>query len=157
MANDSKVVDVLKELIETCRDGQKGYAEAAEHVSDNHSLKSFFHDQSTERGRFAAELTQALQSYDKDASTSGSVSGALHRTWLELKGTITKGDDHAILESVEQGEDYAKKAYEEALQATLPPETLTIVRRQQASVKAAHDRVRDLRDQGKTTSSQKIA
>lgn len=143
---DAKVIDVLKNLIETCRDGQKGYAEAAEHISANHSLKQFFREQSVERGRFLSELTQAMQTYDKDVDTSGSISGKLHRTWLEIKGAVTGGDDHAILSTVEGGEDYAKKAYEDAVAASLPSNILEVVRRQQGSVNAAHDKVRAMRD-----------
>ena len=148
MTDDSqaKVTDVLKNLIETCRDGQKGYAEAAAHISANHSLKQFFREQSTERGRFLSELTQEMQTYAKDVDTSGSISGTLHRTWLEIKGNVTGGDDHAILETVEQGEDYAKKAYEDAVNASLPSHILEVVRRQQGSVNAAHDKVRSMRD-----------
>ena len=54
--------------------------------------------------------------------------------------------DHSILESVEQGEDAAKKKYQDALNANLSPETRTIVNRQASAVLAAHDRVKLLRD-----------
>jgi uncharacterized protein (TIGR02284 family) len=70
----------------------------------------------------------------------------LHRAWFELKDDFG-GGDHTLLESVEQGEDSAKAAYESALQTKLPAGIDDLVRNQYASVKGAHDRVRRLRDE----------
>ena len=138
-------VSVIEKLIETCRDGQKGYADAAEHVK-RPDLKSFFEQQSAERGRFAEELQRELSSLgESDKKPSGSVVGALHRTWIDAKATLG-GGDKTILESVEQGEDSAKAAYEEALSSHLPSNLQTIVQRQAQSVKSAHDKVRSMRD-----------
>ncbi|MGH9564892.1 MAG: hypothetical protein ACRD4I_02810, partial [Candidatus Angelobacter sp.] len=48
--------------------------------------------------------------------------------------------------SVEQGEDAAKKAYETALSADLLPAARDLIQRQAKNIFAAHDYVRDLRD-----------
>lgn len=138
-------VSVIEKLIETCRDGQKGYADAAEHVK-RPDLKGYFQQQSAERGRFAQELERELSSLGKqDKRPSGSVAGALHRTWIDAKANLG-GGDKTILESVEQGEDSAKKAYEEAISAQLPSNLQSIVQRQAESVKSAHDKVKSMRD-----------
>ena len=47
---------------------------------------------------------------------------------------------------MEQGEDSAKEAYEEALRAQLSSNLQTIVQRQAESVKSAHDKVKSMRD-----------
>ena len=39
--NNDKVIGILNDLIETCRDGQNGFKEAAEN-STSHDLKNFF-------------------------------------------------------------------------------------------------------------------
>ena len=52
-------VSVLEELIQTCKDGQKGYQEAASKIKRS-DLKSFFNEQSLERSRFAGELEAEL-------------------------------------------------------------------------------------------------
>ena len=70
----------------------------------------------------------------------------LHRAWFELKDDFG-GGDHTLLESVEQGEDSAKAAYESALETKLPAGIDDLVRNQYASVKAAYDRVRTWRDE----------
>jgi uncharacterized protein (TIGR02284 family) len=45
----------------------------------------------------------------------GAATGAIHRTWADLKASLG-GGDHSLLETAEQGEDAAKKAYREALE-----------------------------------------
>jgi len=143
MAHD-EALSTLKNLVDICRDGQRGYLEAAEHISDS-GLRSFFNEQSLERARYAGELeSEMLRMGETDTDAKGSLSGALHRGWLDLSATIA-GDD-AVLYAVEQGEDVAKKAYEEALQKGLPANVEGTVRSQAQGVVSAHDHVRLLRD-----------
>jgi uncharacterized protein (TIGR02284 family) len=114
---------------------------------EDRALQAFFRDQSVERGRFAQELQEQVEALGQPAEkTSGSIAGVLHRAWFEIKSDLG-GGEHSILESVEQGEDRAKQGYEEALKSPLPAEILAVIRRQYSSVKAAHDRTRQQRDQ----------
>jgi len=145
MMNQDDPISVLETLIETCRDGEKGYKDAAEHVK-RPDLKAFFAEQSVERGRFARELEAELARLGKPGKKeSGSVAGAMHRAWIDTKANLG-GGDHTILESVEQGEDRAKEAYEKALNASLPSEVQMIVRRQAEGIRRAHDKVKSMRD-----------
>jgi uncharacterized protein (TIGR02284 family) len=144
MPDDAK--NVLQNLIETCRDGETGYLHAAG-LADDTQLKSYFQQQSLERARFRVELTDAITRLGEvDPDTSGSSAALLHRAWFELKDDFG-GGDHTLLESVEQGEDSAKHAYESALQKALPAGIEELVRNQYARVKASHDRVRSWRDE----------
>src|ERR1700756_4582520 len=143
--DENDAVSVVKELIETCKDGQKGYQDAASHVKRN-DLKTYFNDQSAERGRFAQELESELSKLGEPGKkVSGSASGAMHRAWIDTKVAMGAGDK-SILESVEKGEDNAKDTYRKALSGTLPAGVTEIIRRQAASVQKAHDKVRNLRD-----------
>jgi len=143
--DQNNALSVVEKLIETCKDGEKGYRDAADHVK-RADLKTFFLAQSLERSKFAGELQAELPRLgEHDKKDSGSVSGAMHRAWIDTKVAVGAGDK-SILQSVEQGEDSAKEAYEKALSTSLPANLADIVRRQAASVKNAHDRVRDLRD-----------
>jgi uncharacterized protein (TIGR02284 family) len=138
-------VSVLEDLIETNKDGQKGYQDAAAHVKQS-DLKTYFNEQSLERARFAGELQEErIRLGETDKKDSGSVAGALHRAWIDTKVGLGAGDT-AILESVETGEDRAKEAYEKAVTADLPENIAQVVRRQAASVQKAHDQVRSLRE-----------
>jgi uncharacterized protein (TIGR02284 family) len=146
--DENNAVSVLEDLIETCKDGQKGYQDAASHVKRT-DLKTFFNEQSLERARFAGELQEERIRLGKtDKKDSGSVSATLHRAWIDTKVSMGAGDK-AILESVEAGEDSAKEAYQKAVTSDLPENIAQIVRRQAASVQAAHDKVKSLRDAAK--------
>lgn len=141
-------LSVLEDLIETCKDGQKGYQDAASHAKRS-DLKTYFDEQSLERARFAGELQEErIRLGETDKKDSGSVAGALHRTWIDTKVNLGAGDT-AILESVEAGEDRAKEAYQKATTDDLPENIAQIVRRQAASVQKAHDQVKSLRDAAK--------
>jgi uncharacterized protein (TIGR02284 family) len=68
---------------------------------------------------------------------------------MNLKEAFSSRDDKAILEECERGEDYAKKAFTEALDEPLPENVRTVVQRMASEVKMAHDRVRGLRDRAR--------
>ena len=138
--------DVIDNLIETLKDGQKGFKQAAEGVS-NPQLKSLFRDYSQQRSRFATALqSEARQHGETDPETSSSATGALHRGWINLKSAITGGDEHAILAECERGEDSAVEEYKKALDNGLSPSAQELVSRQFSDIKAAHDRIKSLRD-----------
>ena len=138
-------VAVVEKLAEICKDGEKGYKDAAEHAKRS-DLKTFFAAQSSERGRFARELQTVLMNLGKrEKKESGTVAGALHRVWIDTKVGLGAGDK-SILESVEKGEDEARDAYREAIGSPLPPEAADIVSRQARNIQAAHDQVKSLRD-----------
>jgi uncharacterized protein (TIGR02284 family) len=146
--DENNAISVVEKLVETNRDGQKGYQDAAEHVK-RPDLKNYFNQQSMERGRFAQELQAELAKLGKpEKKVSESAAGAMHRAWLDTKVALG-GGDRTILESIEAGEDKARDAYNKALSGALPASVTEIVRRQAASLQRAHDKVRMLRDQAK--------
>ena len=142
--------EVIDSLIETLKDGQEGFKQAAEGVSDP-KLKSLFLDYSQQRSRFATALqSEARRHGENDPETSSSAAGALHRGWINLKSAITGGDEHTILAECERGEDSAVEEYKKALEDGLTPAAQELVSRQFAEIKAAHDRIRSLRDAAKS-------
>ena len=144
-----KETTVLNDLIETLKDGQEGFKQAAEGVS-NSQLKSLFRDYSQQRSRFATALQgEARRHGETEPETSSSTTGALHRGWINLKSAITGGDEHAILAECERGEDAAVEQYKKALDNGLSPTAQELVSRQFAEIKAAHDRIKSLRDAAK--------
>lgn len=143
------LADVLNSLIETCKDGHAGFHSAAEDVK-NPDLKALFTTLAAQRQDFTGQLQALVRSLGGDTEKTGSLVGALHRGWIDLKAAVSSGDEHAILAECERGEDSAVAAYRGALEhAELSGEIRTVVEQQSASVQAAHDRVRDLRDRSK--------
>ena len=140
---------VLNNLIEALKDGQEGFKQAAEGVS-NPQLKSLFRDYSQQRSRFATALQSEARSHgETKPETSSSATGALHRGWINLKSAITGGDEHAILAECERGEDSAVEEYKKALDDGLTQSAQELVSSQFADIKAAHDRIKSLRDASK--------
>lgn len=152
MAQQKETISTINDLIETLKDGQEGFRQAAEAVEDP-ELKSLFHEYSLQRSRFAGELqSEALRLGETEPEDSSSVAGAMHRTWINLKSAIAKHDNHAILAECERGEDSAVKQYQEAMEDDdLTAPVREIISRQYAGVKSAHDRVKQLRDATKET------
>lgn len=144
MDNDD-IVSTLNDLIETCRDGEQGYKTCAENVKDS-ELKIVFNDGARRCAEGAQELRIQVQRLGGDPETSGSVAGALHRGWANIKSAVTGKDDKAILNEAERGEDVAVKSYRDALNSDLPADVRTVVERQFQGVEQNHDRVRDLRN-----------
>jgi uncharacterized protein (TIGR02284 family) len=150
MKEQREIVSGLDELIETLKDGQEGFRQAAEGVRDP-KLKSLFRDYSDQRSRFASALqTEARKFGDRDPETDSSTAGALHRGWINLKSAMSGGDEHSILAECERGEDSAVEQFRKAVEDQLPPALQDVVSRQYAEIKAAHDRIRDLRDASKS-------
>jgi len=141
----SETRHVLKELVETCKDGQEGFRLAASAVKDV-DLRSELQEYSMQRTEFARELTEALDALGSEAPESGSVAGGLHHAWMNLKSAVTSRDPHAILADCERGEDSAVEAYRNALQAGLPVSIYPIVERQSEAIQRVHDRIKELRD-----------
>jgi uncharacterized protein (TIGR02284 family) len=81
-----------------------------------------------------------------DVKESGTVSGAVHRVWGDLKAHVGAGSDHQLLATSEQGEDVAKDAYKKALEHDLPLPVRDLLNKQYAHVQTSHDYVRNHRD-----------
>ena len=142
MDND-KIISVLNTLIETCKDGEYGFATAAEGLTDTQT-RALFTQFSNQRGEMARTLQAEVRRLGGDPEKAGSVSGTAHRGWINIKSAITGKDDSAIIAEAERGEDSAKKAFEEALQQPVPMQTRALITELSAKVHTVHDRVRSL-------------
>ncbi len=97
MAQQKEIISTVNNLIETLKDGQEGFRQAADAVKDP-NLKSLFGGYSQQRSRFANELqNQARSLGESEPEKSSSAAGALHRTWINLKSAVTSGDDQPFL------------------------------------------------------------
>jgi uncharacterized protein (TIGR02284 family) len=143
MADHDAVISTLNNLIETCKDGQNGFQTAAGGVHRS-ELKTLFHQYSQQRAQFAGELQSEVLRLGGDPTQAGSVAASLHRGWIDIKAAVTGYDENAVIAECERGEDSAVKNYSEALEGDLPNDVRTIVERQHAQVREAHDRIRSL-------------
>lgn len=144
------IVETLNDLIENCKDGEYGFRTCAEHAKST-SLKSVFSQRATECRSAAQELQTLVTRFGGKPDTTGTVSGAVHRGWLAVRGAIALDDDQAMLNECERGEDIAINRYRKALEEALPPDVEQVVRRQYEGARRNHDQIKALRDSHKTT------
>lgn len=142
---------VLNDLIEINNDRIAGFEKALADIKDeNIDLKTIFQSYATQSRKFSQELTAVVAVTGDNPETDTSFSGSLHRAWIDIKSLFGDNDRKSILAEAERGEDAIKKAYETALNdGKLNGEAATLVHRQAADIKAAHDYIRNLRDASK--------
>src|SRR5918911_5770041 len=143
MADNDRVISTLNDLIETCKDGQEGFRQAAEGVKHG-ELKTLFHTYSQQRAQFAGELQGEVRRLGGDPERTGSVAASLHRGWINLKSAVTGKDDAAIITECERGEQVAVKNYEDALKKDLPGDVRALVERQYRGTLQNLERIRAL-------------
>ncbi|HUG24757.1 ferritin-like domain-containing protein [Piscinibacter sp.] len=148
MSNDD-IVDCLNDLIEACKDGEFGFNACAKHTSSS-ELRSVFQQRAEECKSAAAELQPYVVQYGGKPDEGGSASGALHRGWVSVRGSLVGFSDQAMLDECERGEDAAKARYNKALKQDLPEPVMALVQRQALGVQRNHDQIKALRDRAKT-------
>jgi len=142
---DNDTVSHLKTIIEYNIDAQKGFEDAASKI-ENKDIAGYFRQCSQRRGQFADQLKHVVNLNDANAPDSGTAKGTLHRWWLDLRGTIQDGDEHAVLAEAERGEDAIKNKYETVLKKTAGSPLNAVLTDQYAAIKETHDNIRDMRD-----------
>lgn len=143
---NKETIEGLQDLIEYNIDSGKGFKAAADKIEDA-KIASFFRDCASEREAYARDLSRYVELNAREPKHSGTAKGTLHRWWLELRGTVQRGDEHAVLAEAERGEDSIKAKYEHVLKETAGSPLNSVLQKQFASVKARHDQVKAMRDQ----------
>ncbi|QIM22119.1 PA2169 family four-helix-bundle protein [Phycicoccus sp. HDW14] len=144
MSADEKVA---KELVETLKDGRKGFASAAEKLQDGErsDAAAVFQRLSEQRAGFARDIVALGHDYGDDVDESGTATAALHRGWIALKDALTGDDASGVLGAAATGEDHAVSEYEKALEEDdLSDGFRAVVQQQHADVVAARDEVKAL-------------
>ncbi|HEY2383596.1 MAG TPA: PA2169 family four-helix-bundle protein [Terriglobia bacterium] len=142
--NREELIECLNDLIQTCRDGESGFQTAAEHVNDA-GLKTLFGNSSVQRAQFASELESEVRLLHGTPATTGSVSAAFHRGWMNIRSIVTRGTDDAIIAECERGEDAALENYQRVMKQNLPPNVLPVAKHQFTEIKRSHERIRELK------------
>ncbi len=142
---DKDTVSGLQDLIEINIDSSKGFKAAADKIEDQR-IASYFRECSSERDGFARDLSRYVSLNATEPKDSGTAKGTVHRWWLELRGTVQRGDEHAVLAEAERGEDAIKARYEDVMKKTAGNPLNSVLLAQYAAVKSRHDQVRAMRD-----------
>lgn len=149
METTSITIENLNDLIQLHNDRIVGYEKALKDLDqDENELHTLFTNLIGESHKFKLALGTEVQALGGEMETDTTFSGKIHRAWMSIKDAM--GDNTSVLENCEFGEDAMQKAYRSALEDESMPaylrETLT---RQQGVLKAAHDKIKALRDSRK--------
>ncbi|CAM3829999.1 PA2169 family four-helix-bundle protein [Mucilaginibacter galii] len=146
MNNSEKSVEVLNDLIKIHNDRIQGYERATVEVEDA-DLKQLFTSFIGDSHKFKLALATEVQTFHKDIENTTSSSGDIHRTWLNVKAFFSGHTPKSVLEECEFGEDATQKAYKSAIEDEgVPAYIKDILTEQEVTLKAAHDKVKALRD-----------
>ena len=143
--DNGKIISVLNGLIEISRDGAEGFRTCAEDVHDA-ALKLYFRNRAESCEKAIHELNTEVRRYGGDPDSGGTLTGTLHRAWVNIKTAIISQDNLIVLEECERGEAAAVGAYENALREELPGELRALIDTQLDGAKRNHDCVRQMRD-----------
>lgn len=138
----------LTELLTLNVDSRDGFRAAAEKMDDV-TVGSLCQTLAMQRQAQADELARILECNREEVDRSGSFAAAAHRVWMDIRESVTSDNTHALLAEAERGEDHIKAAYEDALKESAGSAVTDVLNQQYAQVKAAHDRIRMLRDEYK--------
>lgn len=145
IADNDEVIDTLNELLESCRDGEYGFMASAEHATSA-DLKATLLRHSDECRTSGLELQTLIRQLGGEPDEGGSMSGALHRGWVSVRGTLSGYSDEAMLDECERGEDSAVARYRKALKENLPAAIRGVVERQSQGAQRNHDQIKAMRD-----------
>jgi uncharacterized protein (TIGR02284 family) len=139
-AQNSETIALLNDLIDTCKDGEKGYREAAEGI-ENPFYRMLFTDYARQRSKFASELKAQVVRLGDQPDRKGTVKGTIHRGWMNLRAAIAGHNDDLIVAECSRGEEIAIKQYKEALKHDLPPNLKTLLEKQLNEIMSTEKRV----------------
>lgn len=112
--------DKLERLVKLTQDSINGYRKAAELVRDgNLGLAQLFEERLSKRHDILQQLKMHLRVIDPEndalVDTDGTVSGAIHQSFMSFR-SLFQDDRNAALAEIDRGESRLLEAFEEELE-----------------------------------------
>lgn len=141
---NQSTTDALQDLLTRAFDAEQGFEHAAEAVNHD-GLASLFRDYSTQRRAFGHSLKSMMKSLGAEPDKGSSVLGKLHQFWIDLRGKLSDGREHEILEECLRGEEKTMENYREYLRATgVTPQAHELMLAQLGEVETIYARLNKL-------------
>lgn len=134
------MIDQLNRLIAVNKDAESGFLAAAQSIK-NSELETLFTGYAKQHAKFIVEIQEQIERLDGEPSDSGTLGGALHRGWMDLKSTLTGHSAASLLASCETGEQSAESVYSEAAKAIPKGQTHTVIEKHCQQIKAFRTRL----------------
>ncbi|MCR5889524.1 PA2169 family four-helix-bundle protein [Hymenobacter sp. J193] len=104
----------LQELLLFVNDRIAGYERAVAESQDA-ELRGYYKQLVSQSQQFATDLNSHLARVGGQREDETTLKGKVYRAWMDAKAAVTGNDEKAILGSNVYGEEWALKAYEDAL------------------------------------------
>ncbi len=141
---DPAIVEVLNELLTVVHDSLNGYRTGEDALEDG-NYAALFNEYAQQREQMGIELSNLVVKYGGTPQHNGSVAGALHRVWVNIKAAANQGDESIMAES-DLSEEATLKTYQNALALRdLPEELRDVIRNHMSLVRLAHERIQALK------------
>ena len=143
-----KTIEVLQELNQFVNDRIEGYKRAASETKDP-VHQSYYKDLVNQSNQFSNEINREISSFGGEMENSTTAKGKIYRGWMDVKSTVTGNDEKAIIDSNLYGEEWAQKAYNDALEhkTELPENVVQLVEKQKQTSLATCERLRRMKDE----------
>lgn len=137
-------LSMLKDLIETCHDGERGFNLA---VRDNREpqIEDALKEGEESCRSAAIELLGQLLLLG-GAVENETVKAPIYRGWINFKAVPISRDTKLILEECERGGDYARSRYEASRDIDVPDSVRVVIERHSQRLTAIQGRLRLLRN-----------
>jgi uncharacterized protein (TIGR02284 family) len=146
MNNNERTVDVLQELNQFVNDRIEGYKHAADLTKDP-AHRSYYSDLINQSRQFSNEINSTISSFGGSPEKGTTTKGKLYRGWMDVKDTVTGRDEESVIESNIYGEEWAQKAYNDALKhkTELPSNVVQMVEKQKQASLATCQKLRQMK------------
>lgn len=102
----------------------------------------------TQAAEMRTDLANLIKEIGGELENSTSFAGDLHRSWIDLKNSLSMNRDEAALESVVFGETAAMKAYEKVLEkGNLSEKSSIVIKNQLDIIKDSVDKFKYLQEE----------
>lgn len=142
-------VSSLQTLLKKNYDAEKSFKKSME-IAENPTLKEFLKRQAAQRSRFATEITDELRNLNEEPKEKGTLSGDLHRGWINVRTTFSGDKDETVLSECIRGEKASASEYEDQLEKqSFPPRIADVLKKQSNEVHQTLNEIKSLKDLAK--------
>ena len=139
-----QLVFTLNHLIEVGKNGELTCMTGAREVS-NAEMRSVLSGTADTCRNSVTELQTLVSSLGAVPRDRGTMTGTMHRGWMEIMHIIAPHNDDAVLQLCEREEEAARREYRSALTKDMPDEIRSVLLRQYEGMQKYHERIHAMR------------
>lgn len=145
MTTDANLTNTLNELTLFINDRIEGYKTAARETRDPDN-QTYYQRLAERSAQFVRELNGFASAAGGEEQDRTTLKGRFYRGFLDARALVTARSEQSILDANIYGEEWALKAYREALESDgLPPAAREAVARQHVASQQTYEQLKFLK------------